>query len=133
MFPFKGMTVTSEPKRVLLADDNRDGADTMAAFLELLGFEVRLARDGLSAVQEACRQLPDVVILDLGMPGLDGWEVCRSIRSMPGGSSIRIVALSGWGSEEARRKSQEAGFDAHWTKPADASSLLSILRAPLGR
>jgi CheY-like chemotaxis protein len=118
----------STKRRVLLADDNPDGADTMAAFLELLGFEVTVARDGPTAVAEAARALPDVAILDLGMPGFDGWEACRRIRSLPGGGATKIIALSGWGSPEARAKSREAGFDAHWTKPAEAASLLAVLR-----
>jgi CheY-like chemotaxis protein len=114
-------------RSVLLADDNEDGADSLAAFIELLGFRVRVARNGIAAVEAAVRELPEVAILDLGMPGLDGWEVCRRIRLLPGGRLVRLVALTGWGSDEARRKSADAGFDAHWTKPADPASLLSVL------
>ena len=114
-------------RKVLLADDNQDGVDTLAAFLEMLGFKVRVARDGGAAIDLAAREMPDLAILDLGMPVVTGWEVCRAIRAMPGGERVRMVALSGWGSEEARRKSDEAGFDAHWTKPADASALLAAL------
>jgi CheY-like chemotaxis protein len=122
------MNSTHPVRKVLLADDNVDAADTLGAFLEMLGFQVRVVHSGTAALREAAAELPDVAILDLGMPGLDGWEVCRGIRNLPQGAKVRVVALSGWGSEEVRLKSQQAGFDAHWTKPAEAGTLIMMLR-----
>lgn len=112
---------------VLIADDNVDAGDTLGCFLETLGLRVHVVRDGEAAVQAVMREMPDIVILDLGMPKVDGWSACREIRSLPGGAAVRLIALSGWGSPDARAKSAEAGFDAHWTKPADATSLLRML------
>jgi CheY-like chemotaxis protein len=119
---------TGRARTILLADDNVDAADTLGAFLEMLGFQVRVVHDGAAAVREATAELPDIAILDLGMPGLDGWATCRAIRSLPRGATVRVVALSGWGSAEVRLKSQQAGFDAHWTKPAEAETLIQMLR-----
>lgn len=124
------MTDSKRPVRlVLIADDNADAGDTLGCFLETLGLRVLVVRDGLAAVEAAKREMPDVAILDLGMPNLDGWSACRELRAMPGGETARIIALSGWGAPDARAKSAEAGFDAHWTKPADATALLRALVA----
>ena len=112
---------------VLVADDNADAGDTLGCFLETLGLRVLVVRDGEAAVQAAAREMPDVAILDLGMPKVDGWAACREIRALPGGAEARLIALSGWGSPDARAKSAQAGFDAHWTKPAEATSLLRVL------
>jgi CheY-like chemotaxis protein len=117
-------------RTVLVADDNADALDSLATFLELLGFRVLVARDGSKALELAALELPDIAILDLGMPAFDGWEVCRRLRCMAGGGDVVVVALSGWGSDEARRKSEDAGFDAHWTKPADMGQMLTLLRKP---
>ena len=114
-------------RRVLIADDNADSGDTLGCFLETLGMHVLVVREGEAAVREATRAMPEIVILDLGMPKLDGWAACRAIRALPGGAEARLIALSGWGSPEARAKSAHAGFDAHWTKPADATALLRML------
>lgn len=114
---------------VLIADDNADAGDTLGAFLETLGLRVVVVRDGEAAVEAALRELPDVAILDLGMPKVDGWSACRQIRELPGGAEVRLIALSGWGSPEARSKSEHAGFDAHWTKPAEATALMRMLVA----
>lgn len=114
-------------KRVLIADDNVDAGDTLGSFLELLGLEVVVVRDGLAAVSEAARSMPDVVILDLSMPGINGWAACEQIRKLPGGAKARVLALSAWGSDEARARSSQAGFDGHWTKPTDPAVLLSLI------
>ena len=112
---------------VLVADDNIDAGDSLGSLFESLGLRVQVVRDGEAAVQAASRELPDIAILDLGMPKMDGWEACRQIRALPGGSDARVIALSGWGTPEARAKSVEAGFDTHWTKPAEATSLIRLV------
>jgi CheY-like chemotaxis protein len=108
-------------------DDNRDAADSMAMLLELMGHEVRIGYGGLDAVDLAETFRPDLLLLDLGMPELNGFEVARRIRAHPWGSQIAIVAMTGWGQEEDRRRSREAGFDHHLIKPADAGQLHTLL------
>jgi CheY-like chemotaxis protein len=117
--------------RLLVVDDNRDAADSLAVLLELLGAEVHLAYSGGEALQavEACR--PDVVLLDLGMPEIDGYEVARRIRERTGSVGPTLIALSGWGQEEDLRRTHEAGFDHHLLKPADLAALKRLL-ASLG-
>lgn len=114
--------------RVLVVDDNVDAADTLALLLRAMGCEVGVAYDGPSALTEAARLLPEVVLLDLGMPGLDGYEVCRRLRAMPGGMDRCIAAVSGWGQEQDRRHSAMAGFDQHFIKPVSAAALADLLQ-----
>lgn len=114
-------------KRVLIADDNADAADTLGQYLKSLGYEVEIARDGEAAVGAAVRKLPSAAILDLGMPKLDGWTVCQHIRALPGGALVLMVALSGWGDPASRDRSARAGFDEHFTKPCDMAELLRRL------
>ena len=121
-------------RRVLVVDDNVDAADVMALLLESVGCEVRTAYTGEQAVREAEAFTPDVALVDLGLPDLDGGEVCRRIRSQPWGRGIVLVALTGWGRDDDRRSTQLAGFDHHLTKPADPATLMGLLReAPGGR
>lgn len=123
---------TASGRRVLVADDNTDSAGSMAMILRILGHDARTAHDGLEVVAVATAFRPDVILLDIGMPELDGYEVCRRIRGEPWGSSISIIALTGWGGEEDRRRSLEAGFDHHLVKPVDpieVEKLLAINRA----
>jgi PAS domain S-box-containing protein len=115
-------------RRVLVADDNADAADMLAALLELAGCQVRTAYDGPGAWRQADAFRPDVALLDLGMPGLDGYELCRRIRREPWGGGVAIVAITGWGQQEDRRRSAEAGFDLHLVKPVDADVLVQALR-----
>jgi PAS domain S-box-containing protein len=124
----------SSPRRILVVDDNRDSADSLALLLNLQGHEVEAVYDGLSAVHTAERFAPDVVLLDRGLPILDGIEACRRIRENPWGRNMVIVALTGWGQEEDRRRSREAGFDEHLVKPVSNDALLKLLREfpPLG-
>ena len=114
--------------RVLVVDDNVDAAQSLARLLEMTGHEVRLAYDGLSAVQAVVDCQPDVVLLDIGLPGLDGFEVAQQIRQQAALSKIVLVALTGYGQDADRRLSQDAGFDYHLVKPARFSEIEKILR-----
>ena len=125
-----------EVQRVLVVDDNRDAADTLGALLKLLGVDVRTVNDGPSALDEIRIFHPDVVVLDLGMPGMDGYEVARRVRQRPDCDDIALIALTGWGQEKDRLLTQEAGFDHHLVKPVDidtVQALLASLAAQSGR
>ena len=115
------------PRRVLIVDDNRDSADSLSMLLELTGNQTYVAHDGVEAVEAAEKHRPDVMLLDIGLPKLDGHEVCRRIREQPWGKAILMIALTGWGQESDRRKSQEAGFNGHLVKPVDYDKLLELL------
>jgi CheY-like chemotaxis protein len=114
-------------RRVLVVDDHQDAADSLALLLRALGCEVEVARDGMEAVEVAGRYRPDLLLLDIGMPRLDGYAACRRIRGHPWGKAMVIVALTGWGQEDDRRRTREAGFDAHLVKPVEPSVLLGLL------
>ena len=114
-------------RRILVVDDNADSASSLAALLELSGNDVRMAYDGLEAVRQAEEFAPDVVLLDIGLPGIDGYEAARRIRSLPRGRGMLLVAVTGWGQSEDRRRSREAGFDHHMVKPLRASALETLL------
>ena len=120
---------TAPKLRVLVADDNADSADTLAMILELEGHVTRIARDGLSALSAAAEFKPDVAVLDIGMPKLNGYDACRRMRETPWGRKAVLVALTGWGQDEHRRRSQEAGFDHHIVKPLDPATLQSLLQS----
>jgi signal transduction histidine kinase len=113
--------------RILVADDNVDAMESLALLLELAGHEVRKASDGLQAVAVATQWQPDLALLDIGMPGLDGYEVARRIRSEPWGARMMVVALSGWGQSEDIRSSSEAGFNLHLVKPISFEALTGVL------
>ena len=108
-------------------DDNRDAAASLAMTLELVGHDTRTAHDGLEAVEAAEKFRPDVVLLDIGLPKLNGYDACRRIREQPWGQNMVIVALTGWGQEEDRRRSKDAGFDGHLIKPVDYAALMKVL------
>ncbi len=114
-------------RRILVVDDNTDSARCLAMLLKLTGNETATAHDGAEAVAKAASYRPDVILLDIGLPTMTGHAACRAIREQPGGRDITIVALTGWGQEEDRRKSQEAGFDAHLVKPVDHEALAKVL------
>jgi signal transduction histidine kinase len=120
-------TSVSVGRRILVADDNADALESLAALLTLNGHEVYRAQDGQIALQAAERYLPDVALLDIGMPHLDGYEVARRIRSHPWGQGMLLVALTGWGQEADRVRSHAAGFDSHLTKPVDHDRLGQLL------
>jgi CheY-like chemotaxis protein len=114
------------PLRILVADDNRDAADSLQRILALYGHEVRVAYDGASAVSVGDAFRPRVAILDIAMPGTNGYEVARALRTRHGGE-VTLVALTGWGQDADRRRAAEAGFDHHLTKPIDPHTLNALL------
>ncbi len=119
--------------RILLADDNRDALDSLATLLQCDGHEVHTAGDGAEALEVAALCHPDVVLLDIGMPKLDGYEVARRIRAEPWGKHAVLIALTGWGQDEDRRRSRDVGFDSHLVKPLDPEALSALLaRLPGG-
>lgn len=122
-----GRHAKSATRRVLVVDDNRDSADSLAMVLELLGHQVQAVNDGPAALDAVSGFRPDVVLLDIGMPGMTGFEVARRLRERPDSAGLRLVALTGYGQDEDRRRTSEAGFDAHLVKPASPESLLPIL------
>ena len=117
----------STQRRVLIVDDNRDSADSLAMLMEITGNKTFLAYDGVEALEAIDKHRPEVVLLDIGLPKIDGHEVCRRVREQPWGRDIVIIALTGWGQEDDRRKSEEAGFNGHLVKPVDYDNLLSLL------
>jgi PAS domain S-box-containing protein len=114
-------------RRILLADDNQDAADSLQLLLQMMGHEVRTAYDGLEAVAIAEEFRPDVILLDIGMPNLNGYDACRRIREAPWGKQAVILALTGWGQEEDKRRSLEAGFSGHLVKPVEPAELERLL------
>ncbi|HEX7283581.1 MAG TPA: ATP-binding protein, partial [Vicinamibacterales bacterium] len=120
-------SVSNHKRRILVVDDNTDAAESLAALLSISGHETRLAHDGLQAVEEAREFKPDVVFLDIGMPSIDGHETARRIRQEPWGRDMVLVALTGWGQLEDRRRSKEAGFNHHLVKPADPNVVAKLI------
>lgn len=118
-------------RKILIAEDNRDLAEMFRLALEPLDAQVRLAFDGGDAVEQARSQMPDLAVLDIGLPTIDGFEVCRQLRALPGGEKIRIVALTTWSTMQDRERGVAAGFDEHWTKPVGVDLLLDLTRRQL--
>lgn len=108
-------------------DDNRDSAELLAVLLEHDGHETRLAADGLEALERAAPFAPEIVLLDIGLPKLNGYETCRRLRALKPDEVVTIVALSGWGQAEDRRRWHDAGFDAHLVKPVEYQALTALL------
>lgn len=125
--PRKKGPFVREGRRALIADDNEDGAAAMADLLELLGIEVHVAKDGVEAVEIAERVRPHLVLMDIGMPRMDGLDATRQIRAQPWGREIKIFALTGWGHDSDREQSQNAGCDGHLVKPVDVTQLDKVL------
>ncbi len=115
------------PLRILVVDDNRDGADSLFQMLNIMGHEARTAYDGQEGVDMAGEFRPDLVLLDIGLPTLDGYEVCRLIRETSWGKDVVLIAVTGWGQDEDRRRSQDAGFDLHLVKPVDPQLLIETI------
>jgi CheY-like chemotaxis protein len=114
-------------RRVLVVDDNSDSGSSLAMMLELMGHQTAQAYDGQEAVEAAAQFKPDVVVLDIGMPGLNGYEAARRVRAESWGKDIMLIALTGWGQAEDRSRAQEAGFDHHMTKPTDPMAFAKVL------
>jgi CheY-like chemotaxis protein len=119
--------LASGPWRILVADDNRDSADSLAMLLQLDGHQVRVAYDGEQALESAADGWPQVALLDIGMPHLDGLQVAARLRARPGGRDLVLIAATGWGQEEDRRRSMTSGFDAHLVKPLEPAALLRVM------
>jgi len=113
--------------RILIVDDNRDGADSLSEILRILGHDTRTAYDGQEGVDVAGEFQPDVLLLDIGLPKLSGYEVCRRIREQSWGKGVVLIAVTGWGKDDDRRRSHEAGFDHHMVKPVDPQALMKML------
>jgi len=120
---------TAERRRILVVDDNEDAADSLAMMLSLDGHEVRKAYTGAKALSCVRDFLPDVVLLDIGLPGMDGYEVARLIREEPNGEHVRLIALTGYGQESDKTRARAAGFDEHLVKPVELGNLHRALAA----
>ena len=117
-------------KRVLVGDDNRDSANCLRILLSKSGCAVEMAHDGLTAVEMAAQFNPDIILLDIGLPKLSGYEACRRIRALPDGDRTMIVAITGWGECDDHQRSEDAGFTHHLVKPIDLASLEKLLGQP---
>ena len=113
--------------RLLVVDDNRDAADSLAVLLRFQGHEVRVAHGGAAALELAGGYAPDAIFLDIGMPGMDGYEVARRMRQLPGLTNVVLTALTGWGQPEDRRRTADAGFDHHLVKPPEPKAVDAVL------
>jgi CheY-like chemotaxis protein len=131
--PAAAAATPGRPTRVLVADDNRDSADSLAEVLRFIGYEVQVAYDGTAALQASAAHMPDVGLFDIGMPGLNGYELASAVRRLPGGAGIFLVALTGWGQTDDRRRAREAGFDHHFVKPVDVDVVADLVAARSGQ
>ncbi len=123
-----GQTPGNVRRKILVADDNKDAADSLSMLLLVMGNDVRTASDGQEALEIASEFRPDVILLDIGMPRLNGYDTCHRIREQPWGKNILIVAVTGWGQQEDRRRSTEVRFDHHMVKPVAPAELEKLLR-----
>ena len=114
-------------RRILVVDDNRDAAIRLARMLNVMGNETQTAQDGMEAVNVATAFRPEVILMDIGMPKLNGYEAARRIREQPWGKSVVMVACTGWGQDDDKRRSMDAGFDSHMTKPIEPAALEKLL------
>jgi CheY-like chemotaxis protein len=121
-------------RRILIADDNRDSADSMGMILRATGHEVEVVYDGLEAVSAARRMRPEVMVLDIGMPGMNGYDVAQAVRREPWSADTAIIALTGWGQDTDRQRSKDAGIDMHLVKPVEFDRLeAAVLHQRQGR
>jgi CheY-like chemotaxis protein len=126
-----GSEFLASKRRVLIVDDNADALASLSMVVRALGSETFDARDGLEAVESASNLRPDVILMDIGMPKLNGYDAARRIRQEPWGHEVLLVATTGWGKDEDRRRSKEAGFDFHLVKPIDISAVRELLASPV--
>jgi len=117
----------AERPRILVVDDSKDGADSLSVVLQMMGAHTQVAYDGTSALELVGTFHPSVVLLDIGMPDMDGHTVARRIRADAGNASIKLIAVTGWGTEAERRRCAEAGFDEHWVKPVEPATLKALV------
>ena len=117
----------SAPKRLLVVDDNKDAAESMSMLLEMWGHEVAFAYDGPSALETAEQWRPQAVFLDIGLPGMDGYEVAERLRSLPHAKDAVLIAITGYGQDDDRQRSQRAGIDHHLVKPVAPDALRSLI------
>ncbi|HEU4531014.1 MAG TPA: response regulator [Steroidobacteraceae bacterium] len=122
-----------DARRILIVDDNIDSAQSLAMLLGMSGYETHTAHDGVEAVRSAEQSLPAAVLLDIGLPGQNGYEACRRIRQQPWGKHMVLIALTGWGQDADREQAEQAGFDTHIVKPVDFEALLRMLESLLAR
>ena len=129
--PYSSTSSTGDlPLRILVVDDNRDSAETLSLLLELMGNEMSVAFDGEQALAMANEIKPDVVLLDIGLPQMNGYDVARQIRREPWGGNPILIAITGWGQTEDKDLSRESGFDHHLVKPVDHDQLLKLIEKP---
>jgi two-component system CheB/CheR fusion protein len=119
--------VHSVPRRILVVEDNPDAAESLRLLLAGLGHQVDVVNDGREAVDAARRLRPDVILLDIGLPGVDGFHIAKALRGLPETSAARLIAVSGYGQEKDRERSKEAGFDLHFVKPVDPRMLTAAI------
>jgi PAS domain S-box-containing protein len=125
-----GLAASTQKRRVLVVDDNVDAADSMAMLLRMVGHEVAIEHEGNAALARATRESHDIILLDIGLPGMNGYDVARHLRARPEGQNVRIYALTGYGQEEDRRRSLASGFDGHLVKPVMPAELLALMDGP---
>lgn len=123
------LSVPGIKQRLLVVDDNADSAWSLSMLLGMLGHEVRTANDGREAIRIAEEYRPNAMVLDIGLPAMNGYEVARHIRRQPWGRRVALIATTGWGDESARQSSRDAGFDHHLVKPVDHHALARLLTA----
>lgn len=121
------VTQTAARRKILVVDDNHDSALSLAMMLSIMGHDTRTAHDGESAVSTAETFLPDVILLDIGLPKLNGYEVAQRIREASWGASMYLIAVTGWGQDEDRQRSSEVGLNLHMVKPVEPSALEKVL------
>ncbi|HKB01381.1 MAG TPA: response regulator, partial [Gemmataceae bacterium] len=128
--PVEHARLVGPRRRVLVVDDNVDAADSAAILLQLWGHEVETVYDGLGVLQAVRDFRPDVILLDIGLPGMTGYEVAQQLRAQPGLESVVLAAMTGYGQDDDRRRSREAGFNHHLTKPLDPERLHALIASP---
>jgi CheY-like chemotaxis protein len=122
-------TAVTECRRILLVDDNLDTASSLAVLFQIAGHETEVAHDGIAAIETATGFRPHVILLDIGLPGMNGYDICQRLRERSWAQAVIIIALTGWGQEADREKSRAAGFDHHLVKPVDFPELLALVTA----
>jgi CheY-like chemotaxis protein len=119
--------------RVLVVDDNHDNAESLAMLVQVMGHEAATAHDGMAAIEAVDRFRPDLILLDIGLPKLDGFEVAEQLRARPDGDALFLVAITGWARDEEKQRAKSVGFDEHMTKPVDPNRLETLIRSICAR